>query len=674
MMFSFTGNRTTYTGHRRRLVGLTAIAGVLALSGCAPEQQIRTGAAGQAQRQQIYDQLVRLEASLGSEYPGEGLPIPDQTPREWVRSFPFKSAADFENARVARLKAFQELADLAAPEEDATDFSAFWEIHAAYRRAVDMARLGQGRIDLVYSRPYPVDHLSGPQLEAFDTLNALALSGPNADFTELLARQPEIANDIQTVRRRLDFDEAGGLIPPVELLKRLIDDINASPYRSEAAHAAWIGAWRNAVPAGQPRSEWANELAAQNMAVVLPEMILLRDKLASLLVEQAESPTALPSEMEFYHLLIRQLTSGRGDGIACYSVATRQAEETEAQFWDVVQADWNAHIPPPPAPEGVETFEPPVLPVNTPQQPYAALVEWSRRAPLFLAAPQAEPDPATLPDAEPLPPATEPVLPPAYVSFEAAYANLSSKIAQLSDGPLPLVSLSPVLPPAPPPPGTRAPAQPAVSGPLFSASAADLAGDISVSVSTAGLEASAPSASMIELLRRYYPGHAFRAHYMKRREDVPELARNLSTLAYDLGWPYFALETLQTRRAFAESPQLEAAFLYDRLVMFAEAEAEAGFMTGELTEADTVQRLVSRLGITPADAKSRIDLFRAEPGLACAALEGYSAIDSFSERARTVLSTRFNIRAFNEEVLSAGSRPLDLIERDIDDWIATQVN
>ncbi|HBH89175.1 MAG TPA: hypothetical protein DDY27_04690, partial [Hyphomonadaceae bacterium] len=84
--------------------------------------------------------------------------------------------------------------------------------------------------------------------------------------------------------------------------------------------------------------------------------------------------------------------------------------------------------------------------------------------------------------------------------------------------------------------------------------------------------------------------------------------------------------------------------------------------------------LTARLGISEAEARERLQTFKAEPGLGCAATEGYLIFASLRERARGVLGNRLNIRDFHDVLLSTGSRPLALVERDIDSWIATQVN
>ena len=435
------------------------LSAILLLPGCQQEQTQLTGGPAQIQRQQIYDQLVLLESSLAADYPTDGLGVPQSSPREWVRGHPLISSAAFENARVTRLKAFQEIADLAAPEEDAYDFDAFWEIHSAYRMAVDIARQGQGRIDLVYSRPYPIDHVDGPHLQALETLNSLTLS--DSTPTALLAAQPDIAAALKSGRHRLNFDRAAGLMVPPIILSRILSAIDASPYRSEDAYLAWMRNWRRPANAAAPRPDELLAVADQNRQLVLPEMLAYREEVAAMLAAQSQGSPSASMHFEFYESLIRQMTSGRGNSAECFNSAGRLADETLSDFWELVVANWNAHIPPP---EGTEVVAP--LAVDTPKNPYDVLAEWAHRAPLY--PPEPETVQVTEPASAPSQTAdTALALPDIFVQFEKDYRRLSREIVGLSEHKLPATRLVPVIPAELPAGASQTRPRPQPNRPLF---------------------------------------------------------------------------------------------------------------------------------------------------------------------------------------------------------------
>jgi uncharacterized protein (DUF885 family) len=67
---------------------------------------------------------------------------------------------------------------------------------------------------------------------------------------------------------------------------------------------------------------------------------------------------------------------------------------------------------------------------------------------------------------------------------------------------------------------------------------------------------------------------------------------------------------------------------------------------------------------------TEVERYMAWPGQACAYMIGQLKIVGLREKARTAMGAKFSIREFHNQVLQSGSVPLDVLERNIDRWIA----
>ena len=67
-----------------------------------------------------------------------------------------------------------------------------------------------------------------------------------------------------------------------------------------------------------------------------------------------------------------------------------------------------------------------------------------------------------------------------------------------------------------------------------------------------------------------------------------------------------------------------------------------------------------------------VDRYIVWPGQALAYKVGQLKIKELRQLAERDLGTRFNLRAFHDEVLGAGPMPLDVLEARIRAWIAAQ--
>jgi uncharacterized protein (DUF885 family) len=78
---------------------------------------------------------------------------------------------------------------------------------------------------------------------------------------------------------------------------------------------------------------------------------------------------------------------------------------------------------------------------------------------------------------------------------------------------------------------------------------------------------------------------------------------------------------------------------------------------------------------TPMDEpniQSEVDRYIVWPGQALAYKAGQLKILELRDRAKQALGNQFDLRAFHDAVLGEGALPLDVLEKNIDNWIASQ--
>jgi len=87
----------------------------------------------------------------------------------------------------------------------------------------------------------------------------------------------------------------------------------------------------------------------------------------------------------------------------------------------------------------------------------------------------------------------------------------------------------------------------------------------------------------------------------------------------------------------------------------------------------TIQYILDNSSRGRTNATAETERYIAIPGQALAYKIGQLKIAELRTRAETRLGSRFDIRAFHEQILGSGALPLTVLERKIDDWIAGQV-
>ena len=90
------------------------------------------------------------------------------------------------------------------------------------------------------------------------------------------------------------------------------------------------------------------------------------------------------------------------------------------------------------------------------------------------------------------------------------------------------------------------------------------------------------------------------------------------------------------------------------------------------TEDQAVDYLIKTGRLAPQQARSEVRRYITLPGQATGYKIGMLKIMELRRRAETALGPKFDVKAFDDLIISDGSQPLPVLERRVDEWIAAR--
>ncbi|MFN3558676.1 MAG: DUF885 domain-containing protein [Brevundimonas sp.] len=165
------------------------------------------------------------------------------------------------------------------------------------------------------------------------------------------------------------------------------------------------------------------------------------------------------------------------------------------------------------------------------------------------------------------------------------------------------------------------------------------------------------------------PGHHFQIAYAQEMQGLPSFRRFGGYGAYAEGWGLYA-EQLGKEMGFYQDPYSDFGRLSTELWRAVRLVTDTGLHAKRWSREQAMDYFRQNSLLSERDIQKEVERYITSPGQATSYKIGELKIMELRTRARAALGDRFDIRDFHAVVLGSGSVPLDVLEDQVDRWIA----
>ncbi|GAB4520686.1 MAG: DUF885 family protein [Amphiplicatus sp.] len=168
------------------------------------------------------------------------------------------------------------------------------------------------------------------------------------------------------------------------------------------------------------------------------------------------------------------------------------------------------------------------------------------------------------------------------------------------------------------------------------------------------------------------PGHHFQISLQRAITDMPLIRNMMGFSEYAEGWALYAEQVAAEMGMYADDPLGDLGRLQSELFRAARLVVDSGLHHKRWTREEAIDYMVETTGESRASVTREIERYAVWPGQACSYKLGMIRLNALRAEAEEALGEEFDIRAFHDEVLLAGSMPLPVLEQRVRRWIAAR--
>ena len=167
------------------------------------------------------------------------------------------------------------------------------------------------------------------------------------------------------------------------------------------------------------------------------------------------------------------------------------------------------------------------------------------------------------------------------------------------------------------------------------------------------------------------PGHHLQISLQQELDSIPNFRRFMGFTAFVEGWGLYS-ESLGYDLGLYKDPYSQFGQLTYEMWRAVRLVVDTGMHYKGWTRQQALDFFKDNAAKKELDIINEIDRYIGWPGQALAYKIGQLKIKSIRENAERTLGDNFDVRAFHDELLGAGSLPLDILEQRMDAWLSRQ--
>jgi uncharacterized protein (DUF885 family) len=164
------------------------------------------------------------------------------------------------------------------------------------------------------------------------------------------------------------------------------------------------------------------------------------------------------------------------------------------------------------------------------------------------------------------------------------------------------------------------------------------------------------------------PGHIWQGEYSYK---LPLIRSLIAFNAYSEGWALYSEQLADELGVYDGDPVGRLGYLQSMAFRACRLVVDTGLHAKRWTRSQAIEWFATTNGSTVEEVQSEVDRYCNWPGQACGYKVGHIEILRQRARAQAELGARYDLRHFDDAVVRGGNVPLDVLARNIGDYVAS---